>query len=129
MKKTKLLERRKAKGLSQNAIAEKLCVYVSNYNRRENGQVKISLKEWEKIANLLDVPIEDIYESDDTPVFTHKDSLAAHHQDINNIYPVPKHLLEVQWKYIEHLEKTNKNLQQKIRKLTQELERLKITTS
>ena len=53
MEKNKLIERRKAKSLSQNMIAEKLCMDVSNYNRRERGQVKISLKEWEKLAEIL----------------------------------------------------------------------------
>ncbi|WP_447951548.1 helix-turn-helix domain-containing protein [Chryseobacterium koreense] len=37
MEKTKLIEARKSMGLSQNFLAEKLCVTVSNYNRREKG--------------------------------------------------------------------------------------------
>ena len=36
-------------------MAKYLHIDVSNYNRREKGQVKITATEWEKLANLLNV--------------------------------------------------------------------------
>ena len=45
MEKIKLTEARKRKGFSQSHIAEQLCMDVSNYNRREKGQAKITAKE------------------------------------------------------------------------------------
>ena len=113
MEKIKLIKRRKARDISQSAIAEKLCMDVSNYHRREKGQVKISLQEWEKLADILETPVEDIYESDDNQVFICKDSATVHYQGTNNIYSVPEHLLEVQRKYIEMLENEIHELRQK----------------
>jgi transcriptional regulator with XRE-family HTH domain len=104
MEKLKLIEARKQKKLSQQQMAEKLCLDVSNYNRRERGIMKIAFREWEKLSEILDVPVEDIYESEDTQVFICKDSSTVHYQGTNNIYSVPEYLLETQKKYIEKLE-------------------------
>ena len=113
MEKNKLIERRKAKGFTQSMIAEKLYMDVSNYNRREKGQVKISLSEWEKLADILQEPIENIYESDDTQVFICRDSSTVHYQGTNNIYSVPEYLLETQRKYIEKLESEIREFREK----------------
>jgi len=90
---------------------------VSSYNRRERGQVKISLQEWEKLADILDVPLDEIYESEDNQVFICKDSSTVHYlnQGTNNIYSIPEHLLETQRKYIEMLEKKVYELEQKMK--------------
>ncbi|HLV45946.1 MAG TPA: helix-turn-helix transcriptional regulator [Flavobacterium sp.] len=48
MEKEKLIKVRKEKGFSQQAMAEKLYMDVSNYNRREKGNAKISYEEWKK---------------------------------------------------------------------------------
>lgn len=69
MEKIESLETRKQKGFSQQQVAEHLCIDVSNYSRREKGQVKISSNEWEKIASLLNVPVEEIYESEESNFF------------------------------------------------------------
>ena len=105
MEKTKLIETRKAKKLSQTAVAEKLSMDVSNYSRREKGQVKISFCEWEKLAGILQEPIENIYESEDTQVFVCRDSTTVHYQGTNHIYSIPEYFLETQRKYINMLEK------------------------
>ena len=104
MEKIKLLEMRKAKGFSQNQIAERLCMDVSNYSRRESGQVKINITEWEKLAKILDVPLDEIHESEENQVFICKDNSSVHYQGTNNIYSVPEFLLETQQKYIQKLE-------------------------
>jgi len=104
MEKIRLIEKRKAKGISQNTIADRLCMDVSNYSRRETGQIKISSREWEKLADVLDTSVEDIYESNENQVFVCKDSSTVHYQGTNHIYSVPEYLLETQRKYIERLE-------------------------
>jgi len=48
MEKVKLIKKRQESDFSQKMIAERLCMDVSGYNRREKGQIKISLLEWEK---------------------------------------------------------------------------------
>jgi len=110
MEKVKLSSKRKEKGISQSFVAENLCMDVSCYNRREKGQIKITLQEWEKIAKLLDVPTSDIFESDENQVFICKDNSTIHYQGTNNIFSIPEHLLETQRKYIELLEKEISNL-------------------
>jgi ribosome-binding protein aMBF1 (putative translation factor) len=100
MEKIKLLEMRKAKGYSQSQIAEKLFMDVSNYHRRESGQVKMNISEWEKIAKILDVPLHEIYESEENQMFVCRDSASGNYQGTNNIYSVPESLLATQQKYI-----------------------------
>ena len=87
---------------------------VSNYTRREKGQAKIYPNEWEKLATILDVPVDEIYEPDDNQIFICKDRSTVHYQGTNHIYAVPEHLLETQRKYIEVLEKENRELKQKL---------------
>ncbi len=103
MEKTKLIEARKSKGLSQNFLAEKLCVTVSNYNRRERGQTKISADEWQKIAKVLEVPLEDIYDPEESQVFIFNDNATGNVNSVIN-YNIPLSMWETQKKYIEKLE-------------------------
>ena len=109
MEKIKLIEARKRKGFSQSQIAEKLHMDVSNYNRREKGNAKISYEEWEKIAQILETSVEDIYQPDEGYFIICKDQSVG----INNVYTVPEHLLETQRKYIEKLERELEELKKK----------------
>lgn len=93
MEKEKLIVVRKQKGFSQQTMANHLCMDVSNYNRREKGKIKISFEEWEKLAQLLQVNLGEIYEIDSTDC------------NIDETCTIPIHLLEIQWKYIQSLEK------------------------
>jgi len=113
MEKIKLIEARKRKGLSQSQIAEKLHMDVSNYNRREKGNAKISYEEWEKIAQILETSVEDIYESDEGHIVIFKDNAIGNYNGTNNVYTVPEHLLETQRKYIEKLERELEELKKK----------------
>ncbi|MDR6515291.1 helix-turn-helix domain-containing protein [Chryseobacterium camelliae] len=65
MQKEKLRSIRKKKGYTQQQIAEVIATDVSNYCRKEGGDVKIIHEEWEKIANFLNVPVEEIYEEEE----------------------------------------------------------------
>ncbi|SNR29596.1 helix-turn-helix transcriptional regulator [Flavobacterium sp. ov086] len=66
MIKLKLKAKRKEKKLSQEEFAELLFMDQSQYNRRENGQIKISDDEWKRMAIILNVKIDQIFESDNT---------------------------------------------------------------
>ncbi|CAM3996141.1 MULTISPECIES: helix-turn-helix transcriptional regulator [Flavobacterium] len=115
MEKTKLIESRKRKGLSQQQMAEHLCMDVSNYNRREKGQIKIHTNEWEKIASLLEVAVEEIYENEDANFFVFRDNSKGTYLGTNHIYSIPDHLLESQRKYIAKLEEEIKELKEKLK--------------
>jgi transcriptional regulator with XRE-family HTH domain len=69
MIKRKLIDNRTQKGISQEKMADLLGLNTSNYNRRESGETQIKIKEWEKIASLLEVPISEIFESEEASVY------------------------------------------------------------
>lgn len=103
MVKTKLIETRKRKNISQEHMAAKLCMDVSNYSRREKGQVRISNDEWQKLATFLEVPLEDIYEAEESQIFIFNDNATGNGNILNN-YNIPMSLWESQKKYLEKLE-------------------------
>ncbi|MBS4172079.1 helix-turn-helix transcriptional regulator [Bacillus sp. FJAT-49736] len=48
---------RNSKGISQTFLAKKLKLSVSGYNMKERGKRPITIKELEKIAIILEVPV------------------------------------------------------------------------
>lgn len=103
MRKVKLIKARKHKGFSQSQLAEQLCMDVSNYNRREKGQTKISFSEWEKLSKILEVPVEDIYENEESNFITAKDKSVSTSNEILP-YTAFERLLDNQQKSIAKLE-------------------------
>ena len=85
-------------------MAEALCVDVSNYNRREKGQIKISNSEWEELSKILKTPVEGIYESEESDFFVFRDNSTGNYLGNNHIYSIPEYFLENQQKYIAKLE-------------------------
>lgn len=65
MQKEKLRTVRKRKGYTPQQIADVIATDVSNYSRKEGGDVKIIHEEWDKIAKFLDVPVDEIYEEEE----------------------------------------------------------------
>jgi len=114
MIKQKLIKARKAKGATQKQLADVLCMGVSNYSRKEKGVLGIRDEEWVKIADFLQIPLEDIYEDDRKQVFICKDQAVGLINGTNNVYTIPEFMLESQRKYIEKLESEIKELKQKL---------------
>ena len=106
MVKTKLLQTRLSKGLSQEELADLIGMTQSNYSRRENGHKNISDIEWDRIAKELAIEKEAIYEPDE------KTSLTNNKKNIYQ-FNIPDFILE----HIELLKKENKNLREKLKKL------------
>jgi len=63
MKKEKLIQIRKQKKISQANIATFLKISQTQYQKRESGKIKISDEEWKRMAQLLEVEVEEIFES------------------------------------------------------------------
>lgn len=97
-RKVKLRLIRKQKGYSQQQVADVIPTEGSNYSRKENGYIKITKNEWEKIARFFNVPVEEIYEDD----FFSKEELTQliTDEEVHN--------------YINRLEKENKELKKKL---------------
>lgn len=103
----KLKSIRKQRGYTQQQIADILATDVSNYSRKENGEVKIYDEEWEKIAKTLDVSVEEIKEEKTATVvqnLTFNDSSTNNQSGNYNQYcNIPNYLLENQQEYINLL--------------------------
>lgn len=110
MEKTKLILKRTERGFTQQQMAIKLNMDVSNYNRREKGQIKITNDEWEKLSKILDSSIEEIYEFEESNFFVFRDQSIGNYLGTNHFYAIPEHLLDSQRKYIQKLEEENKFL-------------------
>lgn len=103
----KLKSIRKQRGYTQQQIADILATDVSNYSRKENGEVKIYDEEWEKLAKALDVSVEEIKEEKAATVvqnLTFNDSSTNNQSGNYNQYcNIPTYLLENQQEYINLL--------------------------
>ena len=111
--KHRLIETRKRIGYSQEYLSSVLGMDISSYSRRENGQIKISNKEWQKISEILEVPLDDIYESEDSVILIFNDNSSGNGNVVTN-YTIPQTMLDSQKKYIEKLEEEVRSLKEKI---------------
>lgn len=105
----KLRTIRKQRGFTQQQIADIIATDVSNYSRKESGDVKIFDDEWEKIAKALDVSVEDIKEertAQNNQNTTLNDSASFNDNasiNYNQFCNIPNYLLESQQEYIKLL--------------------------
>jgi transcriptional regulator with XRE-family HTH domain len=109
MLKEKLIDKRKEKGLSQERMADLLGLDTSNYSRRENGDTKIKITEWEKKAQILNVPISEIFESEEATIYkiNSKNSTGGQIGDNNSITGVDATTLDNLNEYIKTLKEEN----------------------
>ena len=73
------------------------------------------------MAQILNVPMEEIYQKEESMVFNFDNQSVGIVNGTNNIYTVPEFLLDNQQKYILKLEAENKTLQEKITLLEEEI--------
>lgn len=118
MIKQKLSNKRVERNLSQEKIADLLGISQSQYNRRENGVTKISKKEWDKMAKVLDTTLENIYEPEDgIYVINNENANGNYSGSQNHFHQLPDHILETMRKYIGKLEEENQMLKDEIKSL------------
>ena len=120
----KLRTLRKQKRLSQEKMAKILSTDTSNYSRKERGEVKIHDEEWEKLANALEVPIEEIKEKKELGI--HNENFTFHDYSGNNVnyYNVPdtdmmmkntQDYIDVLKEQIDILKQENATLKEKLK--------------
>lgn len=115
MIKQKLISKRIEKNFSQEDVAHLLEITQSQYSRRENGITKISKKEWDKMAKVLDTTLETIYEPEDgIYVINNENANGNYSGSQNHFSQVPDYVIETMRKYIEKLEEENKSLKEEI---------------
>ncbi|PWN69176.1 XRE family transcriptional regulator [Chryseobacterium phosphatilyticum] len=102
----KLKNIRKQRGYTQEYMSKIISTDVSNYCRKESGEVKIYDDEWEKLAKALDIPVEEIKEERETRV-VNNDNLTFNDQSANNnfnqYYNIPNSIVENLQDYIKLL--------------------------
>ena len=103
MLKSRLIQTRNRRGFSQEYLANILNMDVSNYSRRESGQIKISAEQWKVLAKELDVPLEDIYEAEENLIFIFNDNSTGNGNIVTN-YSLPQDILDLYKKHISVLE-------------------------
>lgn len=127
MEKLKLITTRKSKGFSVQDMADMLDMEDYNYRRRENGETKITNKEWHKIAQVLQVNFDDIFEPDTNNINIHNENgqvnATTQVQKIE-YYNIPKEMVETQQEYINLLKEENKSLKEEIVILKEKLKSL-----
>lgn len=125
MQKEKLRVIRKQKGYTQQQIADIIATDVSNYSRKESGDVRIVRDEWDKIARFLDVPVEEIYEDEETkvmvnydhPIFNDKSISAGAITNQNNYDNIPGSVIQNLQDYIALLKEENAKLKEELKSL------------
>ena len=116
MQKEKLKQVRLQKGLTQTQLADFIYTDVSNYCRKENGRVGITRKEWEKLATVLDVRVEDIFEEDEeTLSINYENSTIAENSGNFSTYSnIPDSIIQNLQDFISMLQEENKRLKKEI---------------
>lgn len=123
MQKEKLRLIRKQKGYTQQQVADYIATDVSNYSRKESGDVRIIQEEWDKLASFFEVPVEDIYEDEtaavvvnyDHPVFNDKSISAGAITNQNNYDNIPGAVIENLQDYIALLKAENERLKEELK--------------
>jgi len=127
MVKENLIRVRKQKKFSQQDVAEHLNISQTQYQRKEKGEAGITDSEWERMAKLFEVEIEEIKENaEPTNVMQNFDNSSGNFgNNTNYYYNVPDFLLETQKDYISLLKEENERLKSENKKLHEENEQLR----
>jgi transcriptional regulator with XRE-family HTH domain len=110
MIKQKLIDKRKERNLTQEEFAYKLGIETTKYNRRENGVTKISKKEWDKMAKVLETTLEEIYEPEDGVYIINGDNAHGNFGSNHTFNNFSEFAFETMKKYIVKLEQENELL-------------------
>lgn len=109
----KLKALRKQRGISQEKMAKILSIDPSNYSRKERGEIRIHDSEWQKIADALEVKVEDIKEKHLSGI-VHNDNSTLHDQSGSYIhnYKISNSIIENLQDYILLLKKEIETLKE-----------------
>jgi len=92
--------------MTQNDIADLLFISQSQYQRREQGEIRISDGEWIRLAKLLGKEVEDIKEDENITTINNYDNCTGTYAAGDNyFYNIPEFIMKNQQEYIEMLKK------------------------
>jgi len=98
-------------------MAKILSTDTSNYSRKERGETKIQDEEWQKIADALEVPVEDIKEEKFSGIVHNDNSTFNDHSGnyYNQYFNTPDSIVENLQDYIILLKKEIESLKQELK--------------
>ena len=111
MIKAKLRKMREQK-FTQEEFAHLLEMETSNYYRRENGITKISKREWDKMAKILDCKLDEIYEPEDGVYIINGDHAQGNFGNNGTFNGKDDFVFDTMKKYILKLEEENFQLKE-----------------
>lgn len=114
MIKQKLINRRNEQNITQEDMSFRLGMSQSQYSRRESGMTKISKKEWDKIAKVLETSLEEIYEPEDGVYIINNENITGDFGSNNTYNDFSDFAVETMRKYIEKLEQENLRIKQEL---------------
>ncbi|MCJ7934639.1 MAG: helix-turn-helix transcriptional regulator [Chryseobacterium sp.] len=89
-------------------MAKILATDTSNYSRKERGETRIHEDEWKKLADALEVPVEEIKEDDNKFSSNFDSSTFNDHASGNvNYYNIPNSIIDSLQDYIKILKEQN----------------------
>ena len=110
MEQQKLSDARKAKGLTQKQMALKIAMEQTTYSRKERGKSPISDEEWHRFAKTLDIPVEQIKETNN-PFSLKNENCTFHDSNVGVQYiNIPQNVFDIIIKYNTKLEEENATL-------------------
>ncbi|KQK25017.1 hypothetical protein AR438_12850 [Chryseobacterium aquaticum] len=123
MLKEKLKQTRINKKFSQQDMAKHLNISQPHYLRKEKGEIEIRDEEWERMAKLLDVEVDDIKETDNEKSINQNfENITGNYVGSNNVYcNIPEYILQNQQEYIGILKKEIEDLKAKIAEIENKL--------
>lgn len=113
MRKERLISKRLERKIPQRELASLMHMEQSTYSRRESGETKIPKGEWEKLAELLDCNVEEIYEPDEVSqvkIDNRNSNFNDNSGNNNTYYNLPKSVLDNLQDYIALLKEENERL-------------------
>ncbi|VXB10575.1 conserved hypothetical protein [Flavobacterium sp. 9AF] len=106
---------RKEKGFTQKDMAFKMAMEQTTYSRKERGKSPITEEEWEKLADVLKIPIEELKKANEN--MPKNENCTFYDNSIGiQIVSMPKETLDIMLKYTAKLEEENKILKQDLTK-------------
>ncbi|WP_445458256.1 helix-turn-helix domain-containing protein [Flavobacterium sp. HNIBRBA15423] len=94
---------RKEKGFTQKDMALKMAMEQTTYSRKERGKSPITDEEWERFANVLETPVEELKEKNE-PMAKNENCTFNDNSIGIQIVTMPKETLDVMMKYTAKLE-------------------------
>lgn len=115
MEQQKLIDARKAKGYTQKQMALKIAMEQTTYSRKERGKSTISDEEWNRLAKMLEVPVEEIKELNNSSNSKNENCTFQDNAIGIQYINIPQNVFDIIIKYNAKLEEENITLKEQLR--------------